>query len=208
LRKEHVSRIGALQRLLAAAAHHHVENELVTVFVGIHAERADLIGLLRLVRIIERKANERRLAVAAFDGGELGDFRLGIRRHPTRIADAREIGKRLLLIAVIKHLHIDQRVGGGEARSVWHHDLDFVLPAGLLVDRPTVRRGQHELIGRAKLLAARVKKFLHFRAGRGAAKHRRGAGCCDHNRGQDRDHARSPHLTLHNFTAPRGAAGR
>jgi hypothetical protein len=68
---------------------------------------------------------------------------------------------------VIKHLHIDQRVGGGEARSVWHHYLDFILPAGLLVDRPTVRRGEHELIGRAKLLAARVQKFLHFGAGRG-----------------------------------------
>ena len=69
---------------------------------------------------------------------------------------AREVGKRLLLIAVIKHLHVDQRLCGGEARSVWHHDLDFVLPAGLLVDRPTVRRSEHELIGRAKLLAARI----------------------------------------------------
>src|SRR5438874_11780740 len=100
LEKGHVSRIGTLQRLLAAAAHHHVEHELVAVFVGIDTERADLIGLLRLVRIVEGKANERRLAVAAFDWIELGNFRLGIRRYPTRVADARELGKRLLLIAV------------------------------------------------------------------------------------------------------------
>src|SRR4029077_15747906 len=93
LEKGHVSRIGALQRLLAAAAHHHVENELVTVFVGIDAERADLIGLLRLVGIFKGEANERRLAIAAFDRTELGDLRLGIRRHPARIADARELSK-------------------------------------------------------------------------------------------------------------------
>ena len=76
--ERHVSRIGAIERLLAAAAHHHVENELVAVFIGIDAERADLVGLLRLVWIIEGEANKRRLTVAAFDGGELGDLRLGI----------------------------------------------------------------------------------------------------------------------------------
>ena len=46
--ERHVSCIGAIERLLAAAAHHHVENELVAVFIGIDAERADLVGLLRL----------------------------------------------------------------------------------------------------------------------------------------------------------------
>src|SRR6266700_1674972 len=174
--ERHVSRIGAIERLLATAAYHHVENELVAVFIGIDAERADLISLLRLVRIIEGEANERRLAVAAFDGGELGDLRLGIRRHPARVADAREVGKRLLLIAVIKHLDIDQRVGGGEARSVWHHDLDFVLPACLLIDLPTFRRRQHELIRSATLLAARLQKFLHFRTcGGGGTSEKNGA---------------------------------
>src|SRR5579872_355443 len=67
LEKRQVSRIRAIEGLLARAAHHDIEHEFVAVLVGIRAERADLVGLLHLARIFHGKAQEGRLAICSLD---------------------------------------------------------------------------------------------------------------------------------------------
>src|SRR5271167_1979512 len=75
LEERGVSGVGAIQCRLAVAAHHHVEHEIVAVFIGIHPERADLETLLRLAGIFEDKAQEGGLAVCALDRRQLADLR-------------------------------------------------------------------------------------------------------------------------------------
>jgi hypothetical protein len=96
-----VSGVGAIQCRLAVAGHHHVKNEIVAIFVGIHPECTDLVCLLCLAWIFEGKAQEGGLAVCALDNRQLADFRRRIGGDPARIACACEVGQRLLLVALM-----------------------------------------------------------------------------------------------------------
>jgi hypothetical protein len=110
LEERGVGGVGAIQCRLAIAGHHDIKNEIVAVFVGIHPERADFIGLLRLSWIFKGKAQEGGLAVCALDCRQFADLCCRVGGESARIAQAREIGERLLLVGLIEHLDVDQLV--------------------------------------------------------------------------------------------------
>ena len=56
------------------------------------------------------------------------------------------------MTCAISDLHVNQRLGSGEALSLRNHDLHFVLSARFGVEHPAIRRGEDQLVGRAKLL--------------------------------------------------------
>ena len=97
-------------------------------------------------------------------------FAVGLAAIQRVFACACEVGQRLLLVRLIEHLHVNQRLGSGEALSLRNHDLHFVLSSRFGVEHPAIRRGEDQLVGRAKLLlrGAVVHNFEHFRLCRGA----------------------------------------